>query len=338
MNIDIVIPTNNRPELLVKCLNSLELAALEKMNVFVVINGIDHKSENTLNQISYKHLIIKILPISKTTNGSARNFALSRISSDWVYFIDDDAWVPENYFKKFYDIIKSNPTIDIIGGSDCANNFGSFHQRMLNATYNSPMAMGPTFKRHTFRNVNKVIEGTERNLTLCNLWINSKLLIKHNLNFPLCLKRNEENYLINEAKSLGANIKYSYQIKVNHLRRKSIFELLKTIYLSGFSRMQMSMMQKSWSNIYFFLPLFCVALIPFIIDSSLINSLVQIYIFLILISSIYTSFIFNVRKSIPILIIIHPSIHISYAFGMISYIIFKILRHRSLKKENEVGI
>ena len=326
MDIDIVIATWDRVSLLNKCLCSLEEASFKGMNinVFIIINGEDRKSEEFLEKACFPNLNLRVFPITKTFNGAARNAVFDKLEGQWTFFIDDDAWVPKTYFQDFFNIIKNAPEIDILGGSDCADTTGRYHQRMLNALYSSVVAMGPTWRRHTVINKDKLIKASERDLTLCHLWVKTRFLKENDLKFPIFLMRNEENYFLNEAQKFKANIFYSYQLKVNHLRRKRILALLSTIFSSGQSRFAMIMAQNSAGNLLYFTPLFCISLAVFFPVTFFVKQLFLLYLFLVLIASIKMAFVFRVFKAIPILIALHPAIHISYAVGMLSYPINQI--------------
>jgi hypothetical protein len=187
----------------------------------------------------------------------------------------------------------------------------------MNALYSSTAAMGPTSRRHDPRVKDKLIRASEVDLTLCHLWVKRDFFKKTGLRFPSFLSKNEENYFLNEALKENAQMFFTYALKVNHLRKKSIPQVLSSISHSGYCRFEMNMAQKNKRNLIYFIPLLSLVTIVFLPISKLSISLFLLYLLFISFYSIVAALRFNIPFATGVLILLHPAVHLSYALGML---------------------
>lgn len=90
-----VIPTRNRPHLLLRAVRSALAQTHEGLEVIVVVDGTDPATSNALQTISDERLRVIVLPQSQGV-ANARNIGVEAAHGDWIAFLDDDdEWLPE---------------------------------------------------------------------------------------------------------------------------------------------------------------------------------------------------------------------------------------------------
>lgn len=89
-----VIPTRNRPDLVVKAALSALHQSHATMEVIVVVDGEDRATEKLLAGIEDARL--RVIPLAVNVGGSeARNIGVRTARGEWIAFLDDDdEWLP----------------------------------------------------------------------------------------------------------------------------------------------------------------------------------------------------------------------------------------------------
>jgi glycosyltransferase involved in cell wall biosynthesis len=99
--VSVVIPTKNRPQLVVRAVQSVLAQTLEAIETIVVIDGPDKTTEQNLRQLDDPRVRMILSPISLGA-GSARNAGVHQARADWVAFLDDDdEWLPQKLEVQF---------------------------------------------------------------------------------------------------------------------------------------------------------------------------------------------------------------------------------------------
>ncbi|ULA64046.1 MAG: Glycosyltransferase involved in cell wall [Nitrospira sp.] len=92
--VSVVIPTVNRPQLVVRAVRSALAQTLQSIEVVVVIDGPDEKTEKVLAALDESRLLVKLLLQSQGA-AQARNAGVGAARSQWIAFLDDDdEWHP----------------------------------------------------------------------------------------------------------------------------------------------------------------------------------------------------------------------------------------------------
>jgi len=89
-----VIPTRNRPNLVVRAVKTALAQTHPNMEVVVVVDGPDDSTSKALTAIADPRLRVVNLPSSQG-GSAARNAGAQAANGDWVAFLDDDdEWLP----------------------------------------------------------------------------------------------------------------------------------------------------------------------------------------------------------------------------------------------------
>ena len=116
MKLTIVICSHNRSELLLKTLQSINLAIFQyqaSIDTLVIVNACT--DDTVIKLQSYQHqqiennlLPIKFIEVPKAGKSYALNTAIAAITNGWVCFIDDDHRVDKNYLQAINSAIKKH--------------------------------------------------------------------------------------------------------------------------------------------------------------------------------------------------------------------------------------
>ena len=131
----LVIATRKRVGLLQRCLASVEIAARAveseiSFQVWVAINGFDGESATFLQSYpSTSRLRFQIKELAEAISpAAARNRLIAQIMArnevrgeaaqtvDWLFFLDDDAFVDPGFFVEFLNSMRRLPKVDVLGG------------------------------------------------------------------------------------------------------------------------------------------------------------------------------------------------------------------------------
>jgi glycosyltransferase involved in cell wall biosynthesis len=100
--VDVIIPTIGRKDYLYDVLEDLKVQTHLPTNVILVEQNPDEGSESELDYLTAEVWPFAIKHIFTHQAGAcnARNIALSQISSEWVFFADDDIRIENDFFQK----------------------------------------------------------------------------------------------------------------------------------------------------------------------------------------------------------------------------------------------
>jgi glycosyltransferase involved in cell wall biosynthesis len=93
--VSVVIPTLNRPSLVLRAVANALRQTYERLEVIVVVDGPDAATIETLSRLDESRLRIVPLPVNVGL-AEARNSGIRAAAGDWVAFLDDDDEWHEN--------------------------------------------------------------------------------------------------------------------------------------------------------------------------------------------------------------------------------------------------
>lgn len=311
--ITVIIITQGRLKLLMKCLESLKQFP-EDSEIMIVSNGEVLESEACLfleqNFKSYR--VLESTEVYSA--GKCRNWAITEAKpSDWVFFLDDDAYLPQNYWTKAMKYL-TQKEVDVLGGADITPHDMSYFSKAVSVALMSPFCTGLTFSRH-YPLGKKIQFATEENLTSAQLWIRRSLL--ENVHFPEEYRRGEENYLLQELSERNVGMFYHPQLKLFHYRRESLGQIVKINFQNGFYRSLMMRKKKGFSGSYYLPSIFVLLHFIFFYDRVLFFELAQIYSLLIACISLGISQRQRQFMTFPLVFCLHYVIVVSYGLGFI---------------------
>jgi len=93
--VSVVIPTRNRPQIVVRGAKSALSQTLQSIEVIVIVDGPDRQTVDALSQIGDPRLRVIELPQNIGPSG-ARNTGVREAKGTWIAFLDDDdQWLPQ---------------------------------------------------------------------------------------------------------------------------------------------------------------------------------------------------------------------------------------------------
>jgi glycosyltransferase involved in cell wall biosynthesis len=95
-----VIPTRNRPDLVIRAVQSALDQTYENLDVIVVIDGKDAATANALTALNDPR--VRYIELAESLGGSeARNVGVREAPGEWIAFLDDDdEWMPSKIVKQ----------------------------------------------------------------------------------------------------------------------------------------------------------------------------------------------------------------------------------------------
>ncbi len=112
--VSVIVPIYNVEQYLAKCLDSIINQTYKNLEIICVNDCSPDNSEKILNEYSKKDDRIKIL--NREKNGglsAARNSGLDIATGEYVYFIDSDDWIDDDYLEQMVKKIEDN-NVDMI--------------------------------------------------------------------------------------------------------------------------------------------------------------------------------------------------------------------------------
>ncbi|SPP63644.1 glycosyltransferase family 2 protein [Nitrospira lenta] len=92
--VTVIIPTRNRPQLVIQAVRSALRQTLETIEVVVIVDGPDDATVAALGEVEDSRLLVKVLSRHLGPAG-ARNAGVDAAQGRWIAFLDhDDEWFP----------------------------------------------------------------------------------------------------------------------------------------------------------------------------------------------------------------------------------------------------
>lgn len=112
--ISVIVPVYNVENYIEKCLYSLVNQTLEDIEIIVVNDGSEDKSEDVINKFA-KEFPNKIKYYQKENGGlsDARNYGINHATGEYIGFVDSDDYIELSMYKKMYDLAKKDES-DIV--------------------------------------------------------------------------------------------------------------------------------------------------------------------------------------------------------------------------------
>lgn len=114
--ISIIVPVYNSEKYIEKCLKSLLNQTYKNIEILIVDNNSTDSTANICHEYVLKNKNIKYLFCEIKGASAARNFGIKNSSGEFIYFIDADDYIEENYCECLFNaIIRNKSDICICG-------------------------------------------------------------------------------------------------------------------------------------------------------------------------------------------------------------------------------
>jgi glycosyltransferase involved in cell wall biosynthesis len=313
VSFSVLIITHGREDLLSKCLASLQPQGVE-WQLILVANGAP-LTEEIIQRAKILTPDFNLINLdSKETPGKARNIGLASAKYEWIFLIDDDAYVTANYFNIVFPLL-ARENIDILGGPDApAKGMVSFSEALA-ITLASPFCTGMTFARHTSHG-KEMVRASEEKITSSNLWIRKSILI--NNSFPEEYLTGEESALLLNVEKKGARIFYHPGLVVRRFRCKNLKALFTPTFNAGFFRSKLLRQQSGTKSWMFWLPtIFVILHFTIFFAPDLFWMLTRLYLGIILMMSLNLAARRNKIKLFFYIAFLHYFIVMTYGLGFL---------------------
>lgn len=314
VSFSILIVTHGREELLMKCLNSLT-PPTDNWQLIILANGKDltpellAKAGSVTKNFTHLQSDIQMMP------GKARNVAMEAVEGEWIYFLDDDAFVLPGYWNIVFPLLKDSK-IDVLGGPDSPAAGMSNLSLALALTLSSPFCTGATFSRHKSFG-DKLQRANEEKLSSCNLWVRTSSL--GGVHFPEDYFRAEETVFLQKLKALDRGLFYHPRLKVAHFRRSRFSQLWRPTFYAGYYRSKLMKEKLKKGNEAFWLPAIFVILHVFLFLQPVVFwYLARMYSSIILFMSLGIGMKAKRFSLFPLIAFLHYFVVFIYGVGFIS--------------------
>lgn len=240
MTTSIVILTYRRPELLAECLDSLEAAgAPERAETLVGINGGSVEDAAALRRVR-PWARVHLLP--RASRGQARNELVDRCRGDIVFFLDDDASLPADFFARLGSAAGRNPEARALGGPNLLPARATPFQRAVDFLLRSPLGAGPMRRRYAAVGSERPNPGWA--FMLSGLAIRREVFSR-GFRFPAACVSAEENLLLHDlCRAFGPGA-YCPELFVYHHRRSGLRPFLSQVFVNGRGRGEITRLRPS---------------------------------------------------------------------------------------------
>lgn len=113
MKISVIVPVYNSERYIEKCIKSIENQTYQNVELIIINDG----STDGTTEIIEKHRVYnnKIIVVNKKNKGVsfARNSGIELAKGDYLFFLDSDDWLDNDYFEKCVSEIRKND-VDIL--------------------------------------------------------------------------------------------------------------------------------------------------------------------------------------------------------------------------------
>jgi len=244
MKFSIVIPVYNRPEEVRELLESLTLQTYKDFEVIIVEDGSIEKCEEVVKQFATKLSVFYYYKINEGRS-IARNFGISKATTDYFIIFDSDCIIPEEYLSVVNEYMQKNP-VDCFGGPDNAHPDFTPIQKAISYSMTSFLTTGGL--RGSSKKVTKFYPRS------FNMGFNRKVWEATGgfPNIPLA----EDIDLSFKIEKLGFKIALIEKAFVYHKRRTNFKQFFKQVNRFGIGRIDMYKKYPESLKLTHFLPAF----------------------------------------------------------------------------------
>lgn len=249
VSFSVVIISHGQEEQLLKCLGSLR-PQTENWQIIMVANGAGLSEASVAFAKNLTSDVEVVLLEEKQTMGKARNEGIALVKHEWIYFVDENAYLSPKYFEHIIPFLNQD-RIEILGGPEVySKDMNSFSQA-FSITLGSPFCSGKSFTRHQPKG-RSLIPATEEMLTSANLWIRTHLV--REVIFAETYRHKEDTAFLVDLANHGAKMFYYPSLIVARYQQVTLADVWRETFDSGFYRSQFMREKANAGSFSFWLP------------------------------------------------------------------------------------
>ncbi|SMN01889.1 Glycosyl transferase, family 2 [uncultured Candidatus Thioglobus sp.] len=143
----LIIPTLNRHKDLIKCLNSIAKLKVAFDEIIIIEQGDMNKTNDVL--VDFKNLNISLYCLHVKSLTQARNMGVEKSKGEFVFFIDSDTELKQNYVEVALDYFSDHPkVVGITGEIEQGNKINDKHLSIWSFI---KMCFGVILGAHSFK-------------------------------------------------------------------------------------------------------------------------------------------------------------------------------------------
>lgn len=121
--LDIIIPMYNAEKNIYECITSITLQNYDNVNIIIVDDGSTDNSYNICLDLQQKFRRIEIYKKNNGGAASARNFGLTKSTSEYVMFVDSDDYLLPETLNQIIPLLRNNKDIFMFNLCKIKGNF-----------------------------------------------------------------------------------------------------------------------------------------------------------------------------------------------------------------------
>lgn len=178
VKISVIMPVYNVEEYVAKTIESVLNQTLKDIEFFAIDDGSPDNSGKICDEYAKKDSRLKVIHKENGGAPEARNVAIDLAVGKYMYFIDSDDWIENDYLEKMYDLAEKNSADAVITGF-----YMEYYQDGKDFTYETNCDDNVYSKKEFRINAYKYLNNSLLSLPWNKLY-KSERIIKENIRFP----------------------------------------------------------------------------------------------------------------------------------------------------------
>lgn len=127
--VSVIVPVYNDEKYLKQCIDSILNQTYSNIELILIDDGSTDNSPKICEDYRQRDDRVRVLHKENGGVGSSRNAGLAMATGEYVLFVDNDDWLPENHVEDLYDNLKKNDSDIAVG------NFNEFNEERSSFLY-----------------------------------------------------------------------------------------------------------------------------------------------------------------------------------------------------------
>ena len=174
--ISIIIPVYNTEKYIEECITSLLNQSLKEIEIICINDGSTDNSLKLLKDFEQKDPRIIVISQENSGPANARNIGLNSASADYIYFMDSDDYISNNFLESMYNKAKASKADIVIN-----DNIICFYEEDKNKT---AAFIKNKFPDGTYKVTPEYIKKRDLNNVLWSKIYKKSLIIDNKIKFP----------------------------------------------------------------------------------------------------------------------------------------------------------